>query len=127
MVREIEPLRKEPRRVVIVSWDVSATGNWCPRTGLHELRDRSPSELAEWLWEWGSYPQNSAIIELIAHGNPRKAAELARALVAAYPITEDSIRRELAELADYLLTAPLESIPGSPSEFPSGANVQLPN
>lgn len=101
------------------SWDESATRQWGPESGLYALRDDTPDDLAHLLWEPGISVQNSAIVELMAHGNPRKAAEVARALVTHYPVTERSIRTFFGlETGDYLLLLPLALLPSSPEEYP---------
>lgn len=65
-------------RFKLYDWKDSATGDWSPETGLNRLRDDSPENLADWLWEQGSVVQATAAFELMAHGNPRKAAEFLR-------------------------------------------------
>jgi hypothetical protein len=120
-MREREP--RVPRTVVFYPWSLSATGDWSPDTGLFELRDRTPEELVELLWEPGIYVQNSAIVELMAHGNPRKAAALARELVKKHPIAEKSIREGFKRAADYLLKAPLDNLPSKPEEYPRNVKI----
>jgi hypothetical protein len=116
----------EREKLLIRPWSVSVTGSWSSDTGLYHLRDASPEELADWLWEPGIHVQNTAIIELMAHGNPKKAAEVARALVENHPVVEKSIRNGFGdETADYLLKSPLENLPGSPSEYPKDVVVEF--
>lgn len=105
-------------KVRILPWDISATGSWGPNSGIFLLRDQEVSQLIESLWGYGSHVQNTALIELIAHGNPRKAAEIARGLVIKYPVVEISLRRDLGPIAEYLLKTPLEALPSNLSEYP---------
>jgi hypothetical protein len=108
------------------SWEESATRQWGLDSGLYALRDDKPDDLAHILWKPGISVQNSAIIELMAHGNPRKAAEVARALVTNYPVTEQSIRAGFGpDLSDYLLLLPLELLPSSPEEYPQPGTDEL--
>lgn len=115
---KIETLRIYP-------WNLSVTGLWSPDTGIYELRDREPEELADLLLESGIDVQNAAIVELAKHGNPRKAAEVARALVKKHPISEKSIRKGFGnDTGDFLLNAPLYSIPNNPQEYPGDINIE---
>lgn len=109
--------------VTVYPWNLSKTGYWGPKTGLHELRDLDPDELAEWLCEPG-HVQNSAIAEIVAHGNPKKAAKLARALVHNHPVSEKSIREGFGEFANILLTFPLSSLPSEPKEYPAHVKIE---
>lgn len=119
------PEGEPPKVLLVYGWDTSATGSWSVESGLHKLRDDAPEDLAEILWAWGIHVQNTAMYELIAHGNPRKAAEVARALVEAHPIVEKSIREGFGdEMAKYLLRTKLTTIPSCPAEFPRDIVVQ---
>jgi len=112
-------------KLLFYPWSMSATGDWSPETGIYLLRDKTPEDLAEILWEPGIYVQNSAIVELIRHGNPRKAAEVARALVKAHPIVEKSIKEGFGEeFANYLFKTQLDTLPSKPEEYDNGVNVQ---
>ena len=118
-------MEKEIKKVLFYPWDVSKTGDWSPDTGIYLLRDESPEVLASILWDNGIYVLNSAIIELMAHGNSRKAADVARILVRDYPIVENSIRENFGnEGGDYLLNVPLEDIPSCPEEYPSDVRIE---
>lgn len=44
---------QEQKRLRIYPWSLSATGSWSPDTGIYELRNRTPEELSELLWEPG--------------------------------------------------------------------------
>lgn len=105
------------KEVMIFPWSMSATGQWSEETGLLKLRDDTIKELVEWLFPWGYIPQNTAIVELMAHGNLRRAAEFARNLVEAYPVCERSVRASFGETTDRLLNDDLESFPSKPEEF----------
>lgn len=112
---------RKPEKPPIYPWDVSATGSWSVDSGLLRLRDDDIPTLTEWLWENGGNVQISAIQELLAHGNQRKAAELAKSLVENYPVVEASLKTGLGALAQILLTTSLEKFPSKPSEHPPGA------
>lgn len=117
--------RADRKTVRVYPWEMSATGSWSPETGIFRLRDDTPEQLAELLWNPGSLVQNTAMVELMAHGNPRKAAQLARALVSQHPIAENSIREGFGpRTAEYLLKVPLERIPGTPSEYPKDTEIE---
>ena|SRR4030067_238660 len=112
-------------RILIYPWELSATDSWSPDTGIFELRDRTAAELADKLWEYGAFVQNTAIVELITHGNPRKAAEFARALVTEHPEVKNSVMECFGQdMFDYLLNSPLENIPSSPQEYPRDVIVE---
>lgn len=114
----------ERKKLTFYPWDVSVTGSWSPDTGIYLLRDETPEKLAEILWKPGIHVQNTAIMELLAHGNPRKAAEVARALINAHPVVEKSIIEEFGEeMVDFLLKTKLELIPSKPEEYPSDIKV----
>lgn len=108
-------------RLKFYPWNISATGSWSVDTGLHhlhQLRDLGPKALAALLWTPGIYVRNTAIIELMMHGNPQKAAQVARELVEQHPICEKSIQDELGTaIANYLLVFPLDQIPRTPEEY----------
>jgi len=106
------------------SWEKSATGDWSPDTGLYRLRDDSPTKLADWLWENGIRVQQTATIELMAHGNLRKAAELVRALAEQHPFQRPQIRDQYGCLSDVLFDSLLESLPSSPAEYPISSRVK---
>lgn len=106
------------KELKIYPWNMSITGAWSLDTGILLLRDLSPEELSSLLWEYGIRVQNTAIVELIAHGNPRKASAFARKLVADHPEAIASIQESFGEeILEMLLHRPLEKIPGSPEEF----------
>lgn len=106
------------QKLMFRTWDESATGDWSINTGLHRLRDDSPNNLAKWLWDNGIHVEVSGVIELLAHGNPRKAAEVARALVDQNIMFAHKIRAQYGELAPYLFDTPLEEMPSCPAEYP---------
>lgn len=116
----------ERQTLIIYPWSMSSTGLWSLDTGIYELRDRSPEELVDLLWEPGISIQNTAIAELISHGNQRKAAEVARALVKKHSVVEISIREGFGEdMGDFLLKTPLEYIPSKPQEFPPSVIIEF--
>jgi len=118
-------LNVELPEVIIYPWFQSITGSWSPDTGLYLLRDLEPEELVDLLWSVGSHVQNTALVELVAHGNPRKAATLARALIKRHPVAEKSIREFLgADMSQLLLDSPLHQLPTCPKEFPLNVRVQ---
>ena len=107
-----------PEKLMFRDWEESATGEWGPDTGLYRLRDDSPADLARWLWEQGRGVQVTATIELLAHGNPRKAGEFVRALTHQNVMLSHKIRAQYGELANYLFDTPLEEMPSCPAEYP---------
>jgi len=64
--------------VPIYPWSVSATKRY-NQEALRELRDKPPERLAEESLSAGGNTLKFTLIELMCHGNPRKAAETARA------------------------------------------------
>ena len=124
----MDDTEKDRRPVVkVYSWDLSATHDWNPETELLNLRDLSPEELVKWLNSDGTdyYVQCSAILELIRHGCPRKAAELARALVEADPAVQESMVLKFSEpVCISMLTTPLEHIPLDPMEFNPKVSIE---
>lgn len=108
------------KTVTFCTWDESATGSWDIDTGLHTLRDESPVQLAEFFVEMGDYHvQNTAIAEIMAHGNPRKAGELCRELVKRDKELADVIKQTFGpEVTKYLLEEILVNMPSNPSEYP---------
>lgn len=117
--------RNQPEVLEIPSWDLSATGQWGIDTGLHALRDDSASDLVRPLYEGETY--HTAIMELVGHGHPRKAAEVARAIIDAHPETEEIMRSGLDSLAEQLLDAPLDLLPASPSDYKIPVRVKKVN
>jgi len=103
-------------RTFIYPWTESVTEDWSPESGLYELRDLEPGELAEWLWVPGAYVQISAFRELLAHGNIRKAAGFLQSLVAQHPEVEEQIRVQYKGF-EMLFDNPVENFPGSFSDM----------
>lgn len=107
---------------IVYPWNMSATREFDQKE-LRKIRDEEPKVLAEVLWPGGKAVRNRALIELIAHGNPRKAAEVTRAQTTEHPKQTTLIKKQLEEAfgskaARMLLTQNLSSIPSSPKEFP---------
>lgn len=103
------------------TWYESATGDLSSEN-LLSLRDETVSQLVELLWPGGTYYSRSPILELIAHGDPRKAAELAGALVEKYPPVRVLLRRDFRRNLYYLLDIPLEYLPSKLAEFTQDDN-----
>ena len=114
----------ENEYLLIYPWSMSATGQWSIDTGLHKLRDCTANELADLLWEHGIFVQQTAVAEIVAHGNPRKAAEFLRALVSKHPDLTDKIRSQYRILEREFFDLPLSNLPGSPKEYPPTAKIQ---
>ncbi len=113
--KEEEP---QPQTPIFYGWGESATGNFGDDE-LLRLRDEHPSEIAQALWNPGRFVQTQALYELLAHGNPRKAAMVARNLVEQHPICENSLREDVGdEITDYLLKSQLLNLPSKPEEYP---------
>jgi len=114
------------KEIVFYPWNLSKTGQWSPDTGLYYLRDNPPEQLAEWLLEMDDkMVQTSAIVELMVHGNPRKAAQIARIMVRRNPEVELPLRESFGELAEYFLDTNLELLPGSPAEYPKDVKISF--
>jgi len=114
----------EKHIIKIYPWDISMTRQWSPASGLYRLRDDSPDKLARDLWEQGSYIQQSATVEMLAHGNPRKAAEFVRALEKNHPESKKDIRgRYSSSIENYLFETPLDLLPSDPSEYPLDVEI----
>ena len=109
-------------KLKIFPWSVSGTGMWGPTTGLDHLAKYSKGELdkttlAGWLWKPGIDVQNTAIEELIVHGNFRQAAELARELILQHDTCEVSIREYFGKSADSLIKDNLADLPATPADY----------
>ena len=117
--------REQPEVLEIPSWDLSATGRWGVDTGLHSLRDDNPIDLVKPLYDGGIY--DTAIMELVFHGHSRKAAEVARAIIAKHPETEEIMRSGLGTLAEPLLDASPDLLPASPSDYRIPVRVKKVN
>lgn len=104
---------------------MSVTGRWT-KSSLLELQTQEPEDLAGPLWEQSLL--HSALLELISHGNLRKAARIARISVEIDPTREQIIVEKIGPLAkDLLHCRNLKSLPSKPSEFPHHINYVLVN
>jgi hypothetical protein len=112
----------ERRKFTFYPWNLSSTGCWSSES-LSELKNGMPEDLAEMLWEKGIYAQGAAMIELIEHGNPRKAAEVARVLVKNHPAAEDGFKKIFGSQLDLILRVPLDNLPSRPQEYPNTTEV----
>jgi hypothetical protein len=113
----------ERKKFLFYPWNLSTTGYWSPES-LSELKDRTPEDLAEILFERGVCVQGAAMIELIEHGNPRKAAEVVRIMVKNHSATEEGFKRILGPELDFFLRVPLDKLPSRPQEYPNVAKVE---
>lgn len=111
------------KELSIHPWSHSVTGEWSEDSGLLNLRDDDPATLSEELWPAGIGVQQTAVIELMAHGNPRKAAQLVRSLVEQHPDLKDTIRSQYAGLEEYLFDLPLDRLPSKPDEYPKNIKI----
>ena len=114
----------ESKTLTFYPWDRSSTGFWDVESGLPDLRDKPAEVLAKALLSGGSHVQNTAIVELMTHGNPRKAAAVARELIKQHPIAIDSIMRDFGLFKKLLLEVPLANIPSKPEEYPKRMSAQ---
>lgn len=112
----------ERKKFLFYPWNLSRSGCWSPES-LSELRDRTPGDLAEILFEEGVYSQAAAMIELIGHGNPRKAAEVVRIMVEKHPATEEGFKKIFGPELDFFLRVPLDKLPSRPQEYPDEAEI----
>ena len=108
--------KEEQSKPAFPDWTTSVTGGFGEEE-LLRLRDEDPAKIAAAVWKPGRVVQARAIVEQIAHGNPRKAAMIARELVGQFPIAETSLKTDLGFFADVLLTEDLQNLPSSPDEY----------
>jgi len=100
-----------------LDWSISATNQWSDEE-MSWLRNENPSEMVEPLWGAGRSVQNFALMEMVAHGNYRKAAALSRAMVSAHPECKRSISEDCGpDMAKILLEENLLKLPSKPSEI----------
>lgn len=113
--------------MLIYPWTLSATGDWDPKTSLLDLRDLTSQELFR---ELGNPEVKalaltiSAISELIAHGNPRKAASLARLYAKQNPGLKQWFHDQDGTAAELLFEAQLSTLPAEPKEYPPQVRVE---
>lgn len=103
-------MKEHEGKIKIYPWSMSITGMWGPDTGLYALRDEQAEQIAEMIWPAGIGVQQSAVVELLAHGNIRKAAQLVRALAGQHPELSEKIRSQYQGM-EKLFDAPLEDFP----------------
>lgn len=116
------------REVRIYPWSFSVTREWGPDTGIYLLRDEDPVTLARILFENGRYVIGTGLYEIIAHGNPRRAAEVARELTKIDPGLETEFTRLFGEEGTKtLLKRALAEIPSAPSEYPANVRIMYVN
>jgi len=126
----ISPMSSEKRKeLTFYPWSMSATGDWGDDSGLTELAKYAkgeipPTELAEWLWEPGAYVQNSAVAELLKHGNVKQAAIFVKTLVSIHPVCEKTLKEQFGGLVDEFIKNP-DKYPSSPAEYPADVVVRL--
>lgn len=115
----------EKPKYLIYPWDMSTTGAWDSNSGLQMLRNGTPEDLAEIINEAGTnvdVAYVTAMAEYFSHGNPRKAAEVTRALIKLQPSIEQLVKEKFDSWgARDLLKTKLDLLAGSPSEFPKGS------
>mgnify|MGYP001151105440 CR=1 FL=1 len=122
---KIPHIMPQEKKATIFPWSMSATGDWPEGTGLHLLRDESPNNIAQGLCMQGERVIPSAIYEITVHGNPRKAAEVARRIVEQDPTYEEVIRKSFGRAAETILETPLEELASRPSEYPEDVLVEF--
>lgn len=114
------------KEITIYPWNLSKTGQWSPETGIYYLRDNPPEQLAEWFLEMDDeMVLTSAIVELMVHGNPRKAAQIAQIMVQKNSDLEKSLRKSFGDLSEYFLDKDIELLPGSPAEYPKDVKISF--
>lgn len=118
------------KELTFYPWSMSATGDWDDDSGLKELAEfakgeRDANEMAEWLWKPGAYVQNSAVAELLKHGNVRQAAMLVRGIINAHPICEKTLKDQFGNLIDLFTGTNLDRFPSQPSEYPKNVRVTI--
>lgn len=117
----IDPERRSERSPVkIYPWSMSATGEF-EQDQLTILQHSDIGFLVEWLNE-KPYGIMNSLIEIMYHGNVRRAIQIARGLVETNPIHQARFREVLGfgedeRLFDYWFKKPIEEIPSQPSEM----------
>ena len=105
---------RSPRK--IYPWSMSATGGF-GEDQLFMLQHYDVEELVEWFDE-KPYGIMIGIMEILGHGNDRKAIEIARGLVGLNPAHERRFSEVMDERTmEYWFRKPLEEIPSQPSEI----------
>lgn len=120
------PVMERRKTITIFPWSVSATGLWGPNTGIYNLRDETSEQIADWFGEVKDLVViDSGLVEIMAHGNPRKSAEIARLLIEEHPEMEKRLKAEWGEeMCDFLLEGDLKDIPGKPSEYSGNVYIE---
>jgi hypothetical protein len=102
----------------IYPWELGASSIWKQEADLHLLRQGSIENILERILSLPITEQIATILELEIHGDRKKAAELARALVAVNPqfsrMLSDSVGHDTWRL---LLKTTLDHLPSKPTEF----------
>lgn len=112
---EKEKVRNQNRR--FYRWEESYTKAF-DKQELIRLRDEHPADLAQAPRPSGTDLQMLALYELLAHGNQRKAAMVARNLVEQHPIFADSLREGMGDdRVDILLKSNPLKLPSKPEEY----------
>lgn len=116
-----------PDSLSFMDWNSSITGDWDIESGLHELRDLSVNDLSDDLWNGDDYyVTNSALLELIGHGNPRKAAAVAQDIVRKHGEAKEYILQGLGnDIGNRLLESNPQDLPSSPKEYPKHIKVTM--
>jgi hypothetical protein len=110
--------------VWIFPWTVAVTEKWKNPEDLAKLRDGSPAELGVALRAAGTASLGSALLEILYHGNQRKAAEVARAAAYKDEMIAKCIKDVFGETeARKLLTYPLDNLIEKPAENPRGFEI----
>lgn len=102
---------------IFVGWDKSSTGEWQNADDLIWLRDTHPKDMAEAFIESGFSSFTSALYELLAHANYRKAALIARNMVELQPECRKEIERNCKPVVDLLFNVNLLKLPSKLSEM----------
>lgn len=108
----------------IPRWEISVTGAWNVDSGILLLRDKTVEELTDLLRDCGNYVQQTGVMEILEHGSPRKAAELARRLVGDHPEYQMLYAHFGEGVNRLLFSTPLDNLPNSPSEYPPQMKIE---
>lgn len=114
------------KTITVYPWSLSVTGLWGPDTGIYYLRDETPEEIANWFGEVKDLVFiDSGLAEIMAHGNPRKSAEVFRLLIKKHPEMEKELKGQVGEeVYDFLTKGDLTDIPSKPSEYSRNLKIE---
>ncbi len=107
----------EKSMLKVYPWSMSATG-YFHRDQLVVLQYHDVGKLVQ-LLDQEPHMLIISVMEIIGHGNIRRAVQIARGLVEVNPRHEQRFRQYMdQDTMRYWFSEPLEKIPSNPSEIP---------